>query len=190
MPSLRPAPEPAPPYEGEGPHALWHVSEDTAIRVFRPHRAATATTDEELVWAVDTRHLPLFWFPRDCPRCMFWAGPQTTADDVERFLHERRRRVHVVEAGWLERMASARVVAYRLPEDTFEPHPQVGGYWVSRSEVTPVERVELADLRARHAAAGIELRILPDLWPLWDRVTASTLEFSGLRLANAEPPAG
>lgn len=26
-----------------------------------------------LVWAVDTRPAPLFWFPRDCPRgCTFW----------------------------------------------------------------------------------------------------------------------
>jgi hypothetical protein len=35
--------EPAPPYRGEGPHALWH------------------------------RHLPMFWFPRECPRATFWA---------------------------------------------------------------------------------------------------------------------
>src|SRR5687767_13058538 len=78
--------EPAPPYAGEGPHALWHVSEDAAITTFRPHRAATASDPEPLVWAVDTRHLPLFWFPRDCPRGTFWAGSGTRADDVERFL--------------------------------------------------------------------------------------------------------
>jgi hypothetical protein len=81
-------------------------------------------------------------------------------------------------------------VAYRVPEDTFVPHEEVGGYWISREPVAPVELVELGDLLARHAAAGIELRIVPNLWPLWERVIASTLEFSGIRLRNANPPPG
>jgi hypothetical protein len=40
------------------------------------------------------------------------------------------------------------------------------------------------DLVGQHADAGIELRIVPELWPLWERVIASTLEFSGIRLRN------
>ena len=48
----------------------------------------------------------------------------------------------------------------------------------------PLECVELGDLLARHAEAGIELRIVPALTPLWERVVASTLEFSGIRLRN------
>jgi hypothetical protein len=95
--------------------------------------------------------------------------------------------VHAIEGGWLGRLREARVLAYRLPEATFEPHPEVGGYWVSRQAVEPEELVELGDLLALHADAGIELRILPNLWPLWDAVAASTLEFSGIRLHNALP---
>jgi hypothetical protein len=138
------------------------------------------------VWAVDTRHQPFFWFPRDCPRGTFWAGAHTSCDDVGSFFGGRDRRVHAVEAGWVERIRSARVVAYRLPDETFEPHPEIGGYWVSRSEVAPLELVELGDLLARHADAGIELRYVEHIWPLWDQVVGSTLEFSGLRLSNAE----
>ena len=63
----------APPYKGEGAHALWHVSEDAAIARFEPR--------EGRVWAIDTRHLPLYWFPRDCPRATFWAVDETTDDD-------------------------------------------------------------------------------------------------------------
>jgi hypothetical protein len=162
------------------------MSEDDSIEVFRPHRSATALTDEELVWAIDTRHQPLFWFPRQCPRGTFWAGPETSGEDVQAFLGSRERRVHAVEAGWLERIRSARVVAYRLPEETFEPHTEVGGYWISRAEVEPLELVELGDLLSRHRDAQIEVRIVPSLLPLWQRVSASTLEFSGLRLENAE----
>ncbi len=96
--------------------------------------------------------------------------------------------MHIAESGWLERIRSARVVAYRLPEDTFTPHPEVGGYWLSREAVAPAELVELGDLLGLHAESGIELRLVPNLWPLWNRVAASTLEFSGIRLHNALPP--
>ena len=179
---------PAPPYAGEGPDALWHVSEDAGIARFEPHRAPTALTDEPLVWAIDTRHLPFFWFPRDCPRGTFWAGPDTSPADAERFLLGTSARVHAAEAAWLDRIRDARVVAYRLPAESFAPHPEVGGYWVSRHSVEPLELVELGDLLARHAEAEIELRLVPSLAPLWERVVASTLEFSGMRLRNANPP--
>jgi hypothetical protein len=179
---------PAPPYRGEGSPALWHVSEDDAIRRFEPHRSQTALTEEALVWAIDTRHLPLYWFPRDCPRATFWADEQTTPDDAERFLLGTSARVHAIEAAWLERVRSARVLAYRLPGEPFEPHPEVGGYWVAREPVEPLELIELGDLLARHAEAGIELRLVPALAPLWERVIASTLQFSGMRLRNAAPP--
>ncbi len=167
--------EPAPPYRGEGPPALWHVSEDATIERFVPL--------EELVWAIDTRHLPLYWFPRDCPRATFWATSETSDDDVERWLDgDRTRRVHVIESVWLERMRTTRVVAYRLPESGFEPEDR---FWVTRETVEPLELVELGDLLARHADARIELRVAPALYPLWDSVVASTLDFSGIRLRNA-----
>ena len=109
----------APPYRGEGPHALWHVSEDGSLRHFAPHRAPTALTDEPLVWATDTRHLPLYWFPRDCPRCTFWAGERTSDADVERFLDGMRAaRIHIVEDGWIERVAAAELHLYRMPAAT------------------------------------------------------------------------
>ena len=179
---------PAPPYRGEGPRALWHVSEDPSITRFAPHRAPTALTDEPLVWAIDTRHLPLYWFPRECPRCTYWAGPRTTNADVGRFLDgDRERRVHVIEEGWLERVRDARIYVYRMPEASFGEHPEVAGYWVSRVAVEPAGVIAVDHLVDRHEAAGIPLRILPNVWPLWDDVVASTLEFSGMRLRNALP---
>ena len=183
---FEPVRDPAPPYVGEGPHALWHVSEDATLERFEPHVAATAESEEPRVWAIDTRHLPLYWFPRDCPRGTFWAAPRTTPEDAEDLLLGASR-VHAVEAAWLERIREARMVAYRLPEEPFTPDPEVGGYWLSREPVAPLELVELGDLLGRHAAAGIELRLVANLWPLWDRVVASTLEFSGMRLRNALP---
>ena len=181
---------PAPPYRGEGPHALWHVSEDPSLSRFVPHRATTALTDEPLVWAIDTRHLPLFWFPRDCPRCTFWAGDRTTDADAARFLDgDRTARIHVIEEDWLARVAAAELQLYRMPPETFTQSPDTAGYWMSREPVEALERITIGDLVGRHAAAGIPLRALANLWPLWDAVVDSTLEFSAIRLRRARPRA-
>ncbi len=162
---------------------LWHVSEDPAIEVFHPHHNELHALDEALVWAIDTTHQWLYWFPRDCPRACFNAKEDTTEEDVERWLDgDRQRRVGVIESGWLEQFRAARVYAYRLPAESFEPWDK---FFVSRQSVTPLEVVELGDLLARHAHAGVELRIAPALYPLWDKVVESSLDFSGIRLRNA-----
>jgi hypothetical protein len=178
--------EPAPPYRDEGPHALWHVSENPDIERFEPHVSATAAEREPLVWAIDTRHLPLYWFPRDCPRGTFWADAETVREDAARLLGDSCR-VHVVEESWLDRIRTITVFAYRLPEDRFVQHSEVCGYWISRAAVEPLEIERLDDLVGRHRRADIELRVLPNLWPLWNDVVGSTLEFSGMRLRYAAP---
>jgi hypothetical protein len=165
---------------------LWHVSEDPKIEVFHPHQNELHALHEPLVWAVDSHYQWLYWFPRQCPRACFEANDKTADEDIERWLDgDRTRRVAVIETGWLEHFRSARVYAYRLPPDTFEPWDK---FFVSRETVVPLEVVELDDLLARHAEAGNELRIAPALHPLWDEVIETTLDFSGIRLRNAVRP--
>lgn len=179
--------EPPQAYEGEGPFALWHFSEDPSLGRFRPHRPAANPSEPPLVWAVDSRHAPSFWFPRDCPRGCIWPVSTTTAEDRERFFGQSDSgRVHVIETGWLERLRSCRLYGYRLPGEAFRPH-RVGGYWVTDTPVDAIERISIDDLLRRHADALIELRITPSIWPFWRRVVGSTVEFSGSRLRNAGP---
>src|SRR5271169_3822451 len=45
--------EPAPPYDGEGPFALWHYSEDPALSRFLPRAPTGSPEAPALVWAVD-----------------------------------------------------------------------------------------------------------------------------------------
>jgi len=165
--------------------SLWHVSDDGGIQRFEPRANPGHDSPEALVWAIDDDHLPAYWFPRDCPRGTFWAIETTSDDDVERFLTgDRARRVHALQADWLEPFREAHLFAYRLPDAPFEPYARAAGYFVSREAVEPVDVVELGDLLVRHADAGIELRVVPDLGALWERVIGSTLEFSGIRLRN------
>ena len=165
---------------------LWHVSEDPKIEVFHPHHSELHALDEPLVWAVDSECWWLYWFPRECPRACFNAKEDTTDEDVERWLDgDRTRRVGVIETGWLERFRAARVYAYRLPPESFERWDK---FFISRETVVPIEVVELGDLLTRHAEAGNELRIAPSLYPLWDKVIETTLDFSGIRLRNAVRP--
>jgi hypothetical protein len=165
---------------------LWHVSDDPDIELFRPHRAPTALIDDELVWAIDEEHIPAYWFPRDCPRATFWVGPTTSDADIA-WLNGTRR-VHVIEWDWWERFRAAHLWMYLMPATSFAVHNAEAGYYVSREPVAPLARVELDDMLRLHAEAGIELRVRNELWPLWDRVVVSTLEFSGIRLRNARPP--
>lgn len=79
----------------------------------------------------------------------------------------------------------ARVYLYLMPPAMFAVHDERAGYYVSRESVTPLARVEIDGVIRMHANAGVELRVMNELWPLWDRVISLTLEFSGIRLRNA-----
>jgi hypothetical protein len=88
----------------------------------------------------------------------------------------------VIEDRRLERMHSVALYAYRLPSKTFEPWDK---FFISRETVVPAELHALGDLVEQHAAGGTELRTADSLYPLWNEVIATTLDFSGIRLRYA-----
>ena len=173
------------------PGEVLHFSEDPTITRFVPHVAATAQQPEAYVWAVDGFHSPSYWFPRQCPRGMAWVVPTSTVDDQERIIGAGAgTRVHAVEYGWLARLQTTRLYAYRFRAAEFAPFGEVGRphAFVATTPVEPLGPPEpVGDLLACHEAAGIQLRLLDNLWPFWDRVIVSSLGFSGIRLRNALP---
>ncbi|MCX4781518.1 DUF6886 family protein [Streptomyces sp. NBC_01264] len=172
------------------PGEVLHFSEDPTISVFRPHIAATARHPEAVVWAVDAGQAPHYFFPRQCPRAMAWAGPDTAEADVERIIGPGGgRRVHAIEYGWVHRFLTVDLYAYRLPAAPFRPigEPLPHAH-VANEPVEPLGPAEpVGDLLQLHHDAGIQLRILNNLWEFWDTVTTSTLAYSGIRLRNAQP---
>jgi hypothetical protein len=174
------------------PGEVVHFSEDPTITHFVPHVAATAREPDPYVWAVGHDRAPDYWFPRECPRAMAWTVPETTDADRDRILGTGcGGRVHAIEYRWLDTVRTTRVYAYRLPAAPFVPITEDGHALVATVPVTPLGPPEpVGDLLALHEEAGIQLRVLADLWPFWDAVVGSTVGFSGIRLRNALPPKG
>ena len=171
------------PEQGE----VLHFSEDPTIERFVPHVAPTSVRSEPYVWAVGSERCPDYWFPRACPRAMAWVGSRTTEEDRERIIGSGcGERVHAIEYGWLKAIMDVRLFAYRLPAGTFAPIGDPPHAVVSTVPVRPLGPPEpVRDLFELHEEAGIQLRVLDNLWPFWNEVTASTLEFSGIRMRNA-----
>ncbi len=167
-----------------------HFSEDPHITQFVPHVARTAQQPEPYVWAVGHDRAPDYWFPRHCPRALAWATPETSRADADRIIGAGcGDRVHAIEFGWLEALRTVRLYAYRFAAHRFVPFGSpVPHAQVANEPVEPLGPPEpVGDLLQVHAVAGIQLRILDNLWPFWDEVIHSTVGFSGIRMANAKP---
>jgi hypothetical protein len=163
---------------------LFHVSEESGIERFEPRPSHNA--DEPVVWAVNAARLRNYLLPRDCPRVTYYAGHETATADIERFL-ESSPAVIAVESAWFERIRSCRLYCYHLPQETFECIDEWAGYYVSQRPVVATQVQVIDDLLAALVGRGVELRFVPDLWPLRDTVVSSTLRYSLIRMKNALP---
>lgn len=163
---------------------LYHLSEQCGISRFEPR--PSRHMGEPVVWAVDEARLRNYLVPRDCPRVTFYAGPETTPEEVVCFLGGSPA-VVAVESAWLGRLRSCHLYCYHLPGETFECIDECAGYYVSRQAVVPARVEVFDDLLAALLGRGVELRFLPDLWALRDAVVGSTLQFSIIRMQNARP---
>jgi hypothetical protein len=161
---------------------LFHISEEAGIEKFEPR--PSDSTPEPVVWAVDADRLHNYLLPRDCPRVTYYAGPQTIAADRERLLGSSTA-VVAIERYWLERVQRCRLYCYHLPHQTFKCIDQCAGYFVSRVSVVPARVEEVKDPISELRHRGVDLRVLPSLWPLRDAVIASSLKFSIIRMRNA-----
>lgn len=162
---------------------LFHVSEEHSIDRFEP-RESEGTRDT-VVWAIDADRLRNYLVPRECPRVTYYAGCATTDADRERFLGTSTA-VVAIEREWFERLLACRLYCYHLPPQTFECIDDCAGYFVSRLPVAPAY-VEVMDSPISELLRrGVELRLMPNLWPLRDAVVASSLQFSIIRMRNAQ----
>jgi len=163
---------------------LFHVSEESEIKLFAPRRSKYVP--DPVVWAIDEARLRNYLMPRDCPRVTYYAGRETKPEDVERFLGSSLAIV-AVESAWFDRLRSCRLYCYRLPTETFECFDECAGYFVSRAPVAPTGVFVVDDVMGELLRIGVELRFVPRLSPLRDAVASSTLQSSFIRMQNAQP---
>ncbi|SEM84258.1 DUF6886 family protein [Lihuaxuella thermophila] len=165
---------------------LFHFSENPAISLFEPHIPATNPDQPPLVWAIDEEHAPHYYFPRDCPRVIYWITSDTTPADIDKFFaHTTARKIIAIEGAWLHRIRNTRLYAYHLPGETFECIDPNAGYYVSRETVKPLWVEPVEDLLERVIADNIELRVTPSLWKLHHALVSSSVSFSMIRMRNA-----
>lgn len=175
------------------PDVVFHFSEDPTIERFVPHVPPTNPSAGAHVWAIDAEHSPLYWFPRDCPRATVWARDDTELSTLRERFATSARRVHWMESAWLERFAHVQLYEYRFQAAVFREWRDADGSWIAEGqwiadvEVAPVAVTPVLSCGSRHAAAGIDLRIVDDLWGHIDSVVASGLPFSVVRKRNAKP---
>jgi hypothetical protein len=164
--------------------AVYHFSEEPDIAAFEPRTPPHRPEVQPLVWAIDAWHAPMYFFPRDCPRILFWPLPTTTATDRARYWGDRdARMVACVEWAWLARIRQARLYRYTFDGAGFEDLRDAG-MQVHRGTVRPEAVEPVGDLLAALRDANVELRLMPNLLPLremWD----TTLHASGIRLRHA-----
>lgn len=163
---------------------LFHISEESDIRRFEPRPSKYVSNP--VVWAIDAARLRNYLMPRDCPRVTYYAGTETSPSDVDKFLGPSPA-VTAIESGWLERLRSCRLYCYHLPHETFECFDECAGYFVSQQPVVPTRVTVVHDAIAELLRSKVELRLVPNLWPLRDAVVNSTLQFSVIRMNKALP---
>jgi hypothetical protein len=163
---------------------LFHISEEADIGRFEP-RGLDRTADPR-VWAIDDERLRNYLVPRDCPRVTYYADATTSHADAERFIGASTA-VLAFEHAWLKRVLSGRLYCYELPAESFELADSCAGYFVSRTPVVPRSVRVVDDCLSELGRRRVEVRVLPNLWPLHDAVAASTLRYSMIRMRNAAP---
>lgn len=165
-------------------HLLFHISEDAHISRFMPR--VSRFTEKPVVWAVAETHLENYLLPRDCPRVTYYGLPESTSVDVACFLGKSRK-VVAVESCWLPEILQCRLYLYEMPVDTFDCIDQGAGYFVSYEPVTPLGVTAVSDPLLQITQRQVEIRILPELWTLRDAVLKSSLQYSFIRMRNAQP---
>ena len=172
---------------------LYHFSEDPNINLFVPRPvlvpverpAGFGWLNGPLVWAIDEAHEVMYLFPRDCPRILLWATPDSTSKNIERWWRgSSYKTLAYVEKAWLGRLQNATIYRYELPTESFE-NLHDAGMWVSKEVVELLRMDVLNNLMDELENHEVELRVVDSLVPLKE-VWRTSLHGSGIRLRNAQ----
>lgn len=141
-----------------------------------------------MVFAIAGPLLHNYLLPRDCPRVTYYANPDTSAEDRNRFLGgSGATHVIAMEGDWFRCVNTTVLYCYEFSPDTFSLLDEVAGYYISYAPVIPIAVRRIDNIFDELLTRGhIELRVLPELRTLGNAVIASTLSYSLIRMRNAK----
>lgn len=169
---------------------LYHFSEESAIKRFSPRPQKAYPHLEPVVFAIHEEQSLHYYFPRDCPRVIYWKADWSSEEDIQRFFSDSTvNKIIVVENDWLDRIRHTQLYRYTFAEDSFKlfDEASTAGYYISYDEVEPLKVERVNDLIGQILDSAVELRFTPNLYQLRDRIIVSTLDFSIIRFRNAQP---
>ena len=170
------------------PDKIFHISENGEIDIFKPRPSPSRfkKLDADVVFGISGKLLHNYLLPRDCPRVTYYAGNETSQADRETFLQTSADSVIAIESGWIPTIEKSILFCYEFDGETFSMIDECADYYVSFEAVKPlnIRRIDniLEELFKRK---NLELKILPELWTIADKVVKSSLNFSLIRTRNA-----
>jgi hypothetical protein len=169
---------------------IFHVSEEEGIEVFEPRTPSREDLDpnHKLVWAVNENRLVNFLTPRNCPRVTFYEKNDSKKEDVDKYIgNDEVNSVIVIEQNWFKRMLESTLYIYEFETNNFVLQDEIAGYYVSSTTEVPISVTKIDDLFSALFNGNVELRFVPNLWPLFDDIRESSLGYSMCRMKFAQP---
>lgn len=169
---------------------LYHFSEESSIKRFSPRPQKAFPHLKPVVFAIHEEQSVHYYFPRDCPRVIYWKADWSSEEDIQRFFSDSTvNKIIVVENDWLDRIRQTQLYRYTFAEDSFKwfGEASTAGYYISYDEIEPLKVERVSDLIGQILEKAVELRFTPNLYPLRERIIASTIDYSIIRFRNAQP---
>jgi hypothetical protein len=162
---------------------VFHLSETDGISAFSPRISEQGSA---VVWAIDDTHVPNYLLPRDCPRVCVRDRGMPHKTPYARSLLSGAQHVIYVEKLWRKRIENAVLFRYAFDAADFVCVDENAGYFHAKKTVIPmhVDRIDNA-LTALEARA-VSLRFVDALAPIAELATHSGLQFSCIRMRNAQ----
>lgn len=166
---------------------LYHFSEESNIKLFKPRVKHNRQDMPPVVWANDQEHEHTFYFPRNCPRIVYRRNEGISAEDNLKFFGiTNADTVITVENHWYETIMNTTMYRYSMPAESFKLFDKTAGYYISEHEITPTEIKPINNLLKRQVDLGIDVRFTTNLSPLREALRHSTVSDFGIhRFENA-----
>ena len=140
-----------------------------------------------MVFAVSDEMLHNYLLPRECPRVTYYATEHSLQNDIDEFIGSSKKKYFInIEEGWFERVIQTILYLYELPSESFALLDEGAGYYFSSEALKPIRIKVVSDAIGEIKKRNAEIRTLPSLKQLAERVSNSSLQFSIIRIRNTQ----